>query len=158
MSAPFAHVTIRDAQPGDRAFIMRASARLSEFGSPAWRTREEIVEGERRTLRAFFDDPPSTSSLLVAEADGAPQGFVYLEEMRDYFTLELHGHIGILAVDAGAEGRGAGRALMTAAENWARSRGYRKLTLSVFEENRRARAVYEHVGFAPDTIKYQKQL
>ena len=119
---------------------------------------DEIVEGEVRTLRAFFTDPKPTSSLLIAEADGRPQGFVFLEEVRDYFTLETHGHVGILAVAAEAEGRGVGRALMQAAEEWARSRGYRKLTLSVFEHNRRARALYEHAGFAPDTIKYLKPL
>lgn len=158
MTGRFPQVAIRSVRPDDREFIIRTSSRLSEFGGPPWRTPEEIVEGEVRTLRAFFDDPVPTSSLLVADVDGRPQGFVYLEEVRDYFTLEMHGHIGILAVDAEAEGRGAGRALMGAAEAWARSRGYRKLTLSVFEHNRRARAVYEHVGFAPDTIKYLKPI
>lgn len=158
MSGRFQRITIRDASPDDREFIIRTSSRLSEFGAPSWRTPDEIVEGEVRTLRAFFDHPTPTSSLLVAEADGRPQGFVFLEEVRDYFTLETHGHVGILAVAAEAEGRGAGRSLMQAAEDWARSRGYRKLTLSVFEHNRRARALYEHVGFAPDTIKYLKPL
>lgn len=53
---------------------------------------------------------------------------------------------------------GAGKALMRAAESWARAAGYRRLTLSVFEHNRRARGVYEHLGFAPDTIRYLKVL
>ena len=57
-----------------------------------------------------------------------------------------------------AEGKGAGQALMEAAERWARAQGYRRLTLSVFEENRRARRLYEWRGFQPDTIKYIKAL
>ena len=39
-----------------------------------------------------------------------------IEELRDYFTLERHGHVGILAVTEAAEGRGAGGALLRAAE------------------------------------------
>jgi GNAT superfamily N-acetyltransferase len=57
-----------------------------------------------------------------------------------------------------AEGRGAGGALIRAAEAWARERGYRTLTLNVFSGNSHAREVYEHLGFEPDTIKYIKAL
>lgn len=138
---------------------MTTAQRLSAFGPPPWRTREEVVAGEVRTLEGFFQAPHPASSLLVAvAAAGDPHGFVYLEELQDYFTLERHGHIGIIAVAAAFEGHGAGKALMGASEAWARGRGYRKLTLSVFEHNRRARGVYEHLGFAPDTVRYLKVL
>ena len=117
------------------------------------------MDGELRTLDQFFTAPEPAAALMLAESEGRePLGFIYLQELQDYFTLEAHGHIGIIAVAAPAEGSGAGRALMEAAEQWARSRGYRKLTLSVFEHNRRARGVYEHFGFAPDTIRYLKVL
>ena len=152
-------IVIRHARAEDRAFITATAGRLSAFGPPSWRTDEEVVGGELRTLDQFFAAPEPTASLMLAETAAAePLGFVYLQELQDYFTLEAHGHIGIIAVAAHAEGSGAGRALMEAAEEWARSRGYRKLTLSVFEHNRRARGVYEHFGFAPDTIRYLKVL
>ena len=83
---------------------------------------------------------------------------MFLEEKQDYFTLEPHGHIGILVVTREAEGRGAAAALMRAAEAWARSRGHQILTLNVFDGNRRARTLYEHFGFRPDTVKYLKTL
>ena len=47
---------------------------------------------------------------------------------------------------------------MRAGEEWARQRGYRKLTLNVFEGNRHARAVYEHLGYAAETLRYVKFL
>jgi ribosomal protein S18 acetylase RimI-like enzyme len=136
---------------------MATAERLAAFGPPSWRPAADVVGGEVRTLEEFFRAPDPLSSLLIATSP-EPQGFIYLQELQDYFTLERHGHVGIIAVAAGFEGQGAGRALMQAGEEWARARGYRKLTLSVFEHNGRARALYEHCGFRPDTIKYLKVL
>jgi GNAT superfamily N-acetyltransferase len=150
---------IRPAVPGDQAFVLAAAQRLASFDPPAWRPAQEIVEGERRTLRAFFAAPPEGSSLLIAESEkGEGLGFVYLERLQDYFTLEAHGHVGILVVGEAAAGKGVGSALMRAAEAWARDNGYAKLTLTVFEANRGARVVYDHLGYAPETLRYVKVL
>ncbi|HEX4496693.1 MAG TPA: GNAT family N-acetyltransferase, partial [Thermoanaerobaculia bacterium] len=43
-------------------------------------------------------------------------------------------------------------------EAWAVGRGYRLLTLNVFEENRRARALYERNGFGVDMLRLIKEL
>ena len=51
-----------------------------------------------------------------------------------------------------------GAALMRAAEDWARARGYTKLTLNVFEGNTRARTMYERFGYKVETVKYVKTL
>ena len=64
----------------------------------------------------------------------------------------------MIAVTEAAEGRGAGAALMGAAEDWARARGYAKLTLNVFEGNHRARRVYERFGYQVETLRYVKLL
>jgi len=158
-------VRVRPARAEDRAFVFETSARLAAFGPPPWRTRDDVIEGEVRTLRDFFEtdfhETPrsSSSSLLIAESDaGEPLGFAFLEQLRDYFSHEQHGHIGILAVAEAAEGQGAGGALMRAAEKWSRDRRHRLLTLNVFESNRHARDVYEHFGYRQDTVKYIKQL
>lgn len=152
-------IRIRRARPGDEGFVLETAGRLSAFGPPEWRAPQDVVEGELRTLREFFDLPDPASVLLIAEgADGAPLGFALLQEARDYFTHEWHGHLGILAVSESAEGRGAGGALIRAAEAWARRRKYPVLTLNVFERNQHAREVYEHLGFRPDTLRYIKPL
>jgi RimJ/RimL family protein N-acetyltransferase len=150
---------IRAAVADDRERVLALAERLAAFGPPPWRPPDDITEGERRTLRRFFDGGgPATSTLLVAEQDGSVAGFAYLEQLQDYFTLEHHGHVGILAVAQEAEGRGVGAALLRAAESWGLSRRYRMLTLSVFEENARARRIYERFGFQTDTIRYLKPL
>lgn len=150
---------VRPAEPADRAFVVATAPRLAAFGPPAWRTADEIVAREALVLDGHFDAPAAFSALLIAESPaGERSGFVYLERLQDYFTLEFHGHVGILAVPESAAGQGAGSALMRAAEAWARAQGFRKLTLTVFEGNRGARAVYEHLGYAPETLRYVKVL
>lgn len=158
MSAPPAS-TIRPARADDEVFVLATAERLSAFDPPSWRTPHEIVARELRTLRAFFAHAADDSALLIAESEAPePRGFIYLETQTDYFTAERHGHVGMIAVSGDAEGRGVGAALMRAAEAWARCRGFRRLTLNVFEANHRARRVYEHLGYRADTLRYVKPL
>jgi GNAT superfamily N-acetyltransferase/acyl-coenzyme A thioesterase PaaI-like protein len=151
-------VRVRPARAEDRDFVLAAAERLADFGPPPWRTPAEVVEGERRLLRSWFDSPDPRSSLLVAESAAGPLGFVYLETLSDYFTRRDHGHVGILAVSREGEGRGVGGALLQASEDWAQSRGFEKITLAVFDGNRHARAVYVRRKFAPEVVRYVKLL
>jgi GNAT superfamily N-acetyltransferase len=98
------------------------------------------------------------SSLFVAERDGHFAGYIFLETLTDYFTLEKHGHVGMLVVAADSQGTGVGRALMETADAWALERGYAKLTLNVFETNQHARLVYDRMGYRPETVRYVKAL
>ena len=150
-------ITIRTATPADRDFVIETARRFAAFGPPPWRSAAEVVGGEVRCLDAFFDGGMQGSVLLIAEADG-PAGFAFLEHATDYFTGERHGHLGMVAVTETAEGRGAGAALLGAAQAWSRAQGYTRLTLNVFEGNARARRVYERAGFRVETVRYTKQL
>ena len=76
----------------------------------------------------------------------------------DYYTRDEAGHIADIIVAPEARGRGVGEILLAAAEQWARGRGYLLLTLNVFIENTRARALYERTGFGAETIRYVKAL
>lgn len=54
-----------------------------------------------------------------------------------------------LAVAEGWRGRGLGSALIAALVDEARARGYHRLRLDVADQNDRARALYERLGFDP---------
>jgi GNAT superfamily N-acetyltransferase len=47
---------------------------------------------------------------------------------------------------------------MEAAADWSRARGHRLLTLNVFDENHRARRLYDRLGYLPDTLRMVKVL
>ena len=64
----------------------------------------------------------------------------------------------ILAVASQAEGRGVGRALLEAAEEWGTTNGFTTLTLAVFADNRRAKAFYERQGWSPELETWYKKL
>jgi GNAT superfamily N-acetyltransferase len=162
-------IAVRDGTAADRDFVIDTARRFAAFGPPPWRPALEVVAGEVRCLDDFFDGRLKGPALIVAEAPASPAsgaghadrerlGFAFLEPAVDYFSGEPHGHLGMIAVTAAAEGRGAGSALMRAAEEWARGRGYTRLTLNVFAGNHRARTVYERRGFQVETVRYVKIL
>jgi ribosomal protein S18 acetylase RimI-like enzyme len=152
-------IAIREGTEADRDFVVDTARRFAAFGPPPWRSALEVVGGEVRCLDDFFDGRLDGRTLLIAEESlGEPLGFVFLEPAVDYFSGDPHGHIGMIAVSERAEGRGAGSALMRAAEDWARANRYARLTLNVFEGNGRARAVYERFGYQVETVRYVKPI
>jgi len=151
-------VLIRPGIPADRDFVIETARRFAAFGPPPWRSAQEIVAGEVRCLDDFFDGRLKGPALLIAELDGVALGFAFLEPAVDYFSGEKHAHLGMIAVTAAAEGRGAGAALLQAAEEWTRASGYTKLTLNAFEGNQRARRIYERFGYQVETLRYVKTL
>lgn len=136
------------------------SSRLHDFGPPAFRPRAQMDRAVAADIASSLESPDDSVVVFVAEdaASGAPQGFVHVRTLTDYFTAEPHGHVSDLVVAAVAEGRGVGGALLGAAEDWSRARGHRLLTLNVFDRNRRARALYDRLGYEPDTLRMVKVL
>ena len=156
---------VRPAEPADREWVLALVPRLHEFGPPPWRAPNDMDAAESRAVAAAFDEPRDDAALFVAEegADGraphgTPLGFVYVVSDIDFFTHEPHGHVFDIVVSREGEGRGVGRALLDTAERWARERGYRLLTLNVFVDNTRARAVYDRAGFQPELTRMVKVL
>jgi ribosomal protein S18 acetylase RimI-like enzyme len=139
-------VAIRSATAADRDFLSALADRLADFDRPAWRSHEDIADGDRRALFDALDHPQQGTELFIAELDGTRVGGLLMWTLEDYFSQRWHAHISVIAVIKDAEGTGVGRALMAHAESWARARGHTNITLSVFEGNRRAQALYERAG------------
>jgi GNAT superfamily N-acetyltransferase len=147
---------IRPATPSDRTFVVNLAARLVDgFDAPSHRTKPELIDGDRRALEAWFDNPPKDDeAMLIAELDGRPAGCAFLVTLVDYFNERPHAHLSVLAVEKAAEGKGVGSALLDACEQWARGRKSDRLTLSALVTNARARALYERRGFGGEYIRY----
>jgi len=150
---------IRTARSGDRDWILSQAPRLHEFGPPPWRPRDVMDRAVTASIDEGLTAPASDQTVLVAEnAAHELLGFVHLHAATDFHTRERHGHVSDIVVAPAAEGRGVGAALMTAAEDWARAHGFRLLSLHVFGDNRRARALYERLGYRLDIVKMIKTL
>jgi|SRR5262245_34407899 len=152
------HFAIRAAVESDEPAILALADRLAAFG-PTTREAIEIAQRERRALAEALSQPSDSSSLLVAEQSPLGLiGVIHLDTRRDYFTDQAHGYVAILAVAREAEGQGIGRALLEAAERWARAKGFTKVTLAVFTDNRRAKDVYQRLGWRPELETWYKSL
>ena len=105
---------------------------------------------------AGLNTPRSSSRNSSPEANWP--GYVFATTRHDYFTRAAHAHVEVIAVTREAERRGVARLLMEAIEQWARRRGYRHLTLNVFDRNTRAKALYDSLGYQVETVHYRKTL
>jgi GNAT superfamily N-acetyltransferase len=152
-------VNVRQAGPGDEAFVLALTERLAAFAVPDWRTAAQVAHVDDGILRDAFGHPNPDNLLLVAEDEHATRlGFVFARSRRDVFSGSPVTHVETLATEADAEGAGVGRALMRTVEEWARARGSAFVTLNVFDANARARGFYARLGYQPETVHYVKPL
>ena len=151
-------VTLRPATDGDRPFIDSLSPRLSSVPRPAWHDLAAMEGFQDRHLSASFSPVEGAATLIACAEDGRRLGYIHLRPGKDGVTDEPCGYISLLAVASDAEGLGVAARLMTAAEAWARSRGYRLLSLDVFAHNERAVDFYERGGFRSETFRMVKPL
>jgi GNAT superfamily N-acetyltransferase len=152
-------IRIRNATAMDEPFIATLVARLTEFGVPPWRDPQEMHATDREVLIHKLHHPSADIAIFVAEVmNGTPFGFIHVHEGTDHYYKEPHGHISDLIIAPSGEGLGIAKLLVSQAEEWCSQKGFRWLTLSVFCQNARARAVYGHLGFGDDILKCVKVL
>lgn len=152
-------IKIRVARKDDKDFIVSLVPRLTEFNLPSWREAKQMNSVDTEVLsRVLLTNPPESIIFVAEDSDNNRLGFIHLNVSDDYYVSEKHGHISDIIVAPEGEGRGVGKALMAAGEEWARKQGFKWLTLNVFSHNERARKLYEKMGYGEDTIKYLKQL
>ena len=151
-------VTLRPATADDRAFIESLSSRLSSVPRPAWHDLAAMESFQDRHMAASFTPVEGASTFVACAEDGRRLGYIHLRPSKDGVTDEPCGYISLLATTKEAEGSGVATRLMTAAEDWARGRGYRLLSLDVFADNRRAVDFYRRGGFKTETRRMVKPL
>ena len=152
-------IELRTARPEDRDFLQSLSPRLSGVPGPAWHDLAAMEGFQARYMAATFAAADDSAQTLIAwSGDGRRLGYVHMRPAKDGVTEEPCGYVSLLAVDKDAEGSGVATRLMAAAEDWARARGYRFLSLDVFADNRRAVDFYKRGGFEAETLRMVKPL
>ncbi len=125
--------------------------------------------------RVFYNQPsdPGRSETYVAEEvtsektrfflarnnKNAPVGFVHLIPATNTLVMRPVWYLEDLFVDPSARRKGAGEALMQAAERFARATGAERLTLATANDNHVAQALYRKLGYVrEDRFQYFHRL
>ena len=137
--APLAIAEIADADVADVIALWQRCGLTRPWNDPA----ADIALARRQP----------NSSVLIGRAGGAIVATVMLGH---------DGHRGwvyYVAVDPGRRGKGYGRTIMHAAENWLRQAGIAKLQLMVRPDNSQVQAFYQSLGYLEqERIIYAKWL
>ncbi|MEP6939037.1 MAG: GNAT family N-acetyltransferase [Rudaea sp.] len=128
-------ISIRTAQAGDAAALAGLSAQLGY-------AIDEIEIGARLArVRAR-----RMGEVFVSEVDGRVVGWTHVVprlQLEDPPHAELAG----LVVADGARSAGVGAALLAAAENWARAKGFALMRVRSNVVRERAHRFYERAGY-----------
>lgn len=150
-------IRVRLYVPADREFILSLAPRLA-IGIPLWRDPQKMTMTARGWISGSIEQHEQKTMVFVAENEqGERLGFATVSHST-HFTGEHQAYVGELAVDEKEEGRGAGKALAQACEQWAREQGYRVLALTTGAANEHALGFYRHMGYLDEDITLVKLL
>jgi GNAT superfamily N-acetyltransferase len=150
-------LTIRSFREGDRQALLDLSTRLSEGVAP-WIDANSMASVARAWVEGSIAAIGQEATVLVAtDNDARCLGFASVA-CKTHFTGVRQAYIGELAVAQEVEGRGIGRVLVEAAEQWASERSCRYVTLETGVGNQPARSFYGRLGFLEESVTLTKVL
>ncbi|HZY39834.1 MAG TPA: GNAT family N-acetyltransferase [Mucilaginibacter sp.] len=123
--------------------ILVNSAYRGESSKKGWTTEANLLDGiriDQETLYSYFDDPKITILKNINE-EGRITGCVYLEERQPKL------YVGMFSVSPDLQAGGIGRALLLAAEDFAKEIDCHTLTMTVISTRHELISWYERRGF-----------
>jgi ribosomal protein S18 acetylase RimI-like enzyme len=128
-------ITIHPCQNQDRAGVLALwqACGLTRPWNPPEADFDRAVAGPNSTVLVAKDAGELVGSVMVG--DDGHRGWVYY-----------------LSTAPNRQGQGIGRMLMTAAEDWLRGRGVRKLELMVRDTNQAVLGFYDHLGYEHEPV------
>jgi GNAT superfamily N-acetyltransferase len=149
-------VEVRPFAPRDQETVLELAGRLL-IGVAPWLNPATVLTVVRNSIESIIAAIGPDHILLVAESDGGCVGFLTVERQQHWADI-TQAYVGELVVAEPVEGSGVGRALLTAAEDWARAHGCATVALDTGAANLRARGFYQRLGYVEESVRLVKPL
>lgn len=150
--------SIRMATSNDLDQIIAIMPRLADFDVPKNRNPDHLWQGDLALVNEWANNTRNDVHVCVAEAGAKVVGVAVLSERKELLSGEPSAHLEVLALTKSAEGHGIATALMEAVDTLAKQHGAKSVTLHVFANNTKARALYERKGYDSELIRCIKHL
>ena len=159
-----AHIEIREARfpedtPSALRFVMALQRYEREF-EPNRRIDDSVAEEYFAVLQKRAER--SGRIFIAQNKDRKALGWaVIYEDEHELYVVEeerTYGRLTELYVESHARGKGVGRALIAACEDWARARGHKHIIIGALSQNAAAMAAYQQTGYAPYASLLRKYL
>lgn len=134
--------------------IVALLPRLADFDVPVHRVANDLWHGDADLLRAWANGQRGDVSVCVAvDETGKVLGVAAASEREDLLSHAPSAHLEVLSVAEHAERRGLGHRLLASIEQSMRDKGATGMSLHVFSNNHRARALYAKEGFDEEIVR-----
>ena len=151
--------TIRNAIRTDLPRILALLPLLADFNIPKNRHAGDLWSADARLAADILSDKAASAFIDVAEdSDGDIAGVIMVSLREELLSHAPSAHLEAIVVSPNARGRGLGKRLMQHCEQRVRAMGARSLSLHVFTNNKRARALYASETFDEELIRAIKWL
>jgi RimJ/RimL family protein N-acetyltransferase len=116
-----------------------------------------LEEGERtataQDVRARLASVARSPNSIILVAESNDQLVGYVEAEGGSYRRTRHSAYVVIGVRRDWQGRGVGRALLSALEDWARAQRLLRLELTVRVDNEQAQRLYERAGFVAEGVR-----
>ena len=128
----------------------RGTGKKAGEADASWNVETGLIEGPRLTEKTLREDLVEKPELLVwrDEPGGPLMGTVWMQRKEDGVW-----YVGLLTVRPDFQNRQLGRALLAAAESYARERGGRRITMTVLSGRDVLMGWYERRGYRKTGVK-----
>ncbi|MCB0214206.1 MAG: GNAT family N-acetyltransferase [Anaerolineae bacterium] len=151
--------SIRKAEAADGETIRALLPRLADFEVPSYRQPHDLWAGDLELFEQWTaGKQPDCFVFVGCTEKNHILGMAMVRLRPDALSGAPSCHLEAIAVTEAAQGSGLGRQLIAVCEQEAHARGALSMTLHVFENNYRARRVYEQAGFTVEIMRYRKDL
>ena len=151
--------TMRNAIRTDLPRILAILPLLADFNIPKNRHADDLWSADARLAADILSDKAASAFIDVAEdSDGDIAGVIMVSLREELLSHAPSAHLEAIVVSPNARGRGLGKRLMEHCEQRVRAMGALSLSLHVFTNNKRARALYASETFDEELIRAIKWL